>query len=187
MPKKTPGSGAEPQLLVTTGTSGDESGDFGRSGVAYREVAFVQFTLNQDMRDEKPNLTAKQFKKRLATIEQRLDKLISAKRKFTDPDNARFARRLRKQREHLFTFLTQDGVDPTNNRAERDLRPAVVVRKTGGCNKTKKGADTHAVNTSVIATAKKNGQNLVLYIADVLRTPPGTPLPLPITTARASP
>lgn len=140
------------------------------------------------LRDAKPELTARQFKVRLGKIERRLDALIAEDRQLTDPDNARFAKRLRKQRDHLFTFLTRDGVEPTNNRAERDLRPAVVVRKTGGCNKTQEGAKTHAVNASILATARKNGINPVGYLTDILLTPPGATLPLPLpAAARASP
>ena len=58
--------------------------------------------------------------------------MIAEGRKITDPDNARLAKRLRKQRKNLSTFLELEGVEATNNRAERALRPAVVVRKTGG-------------------------------------------------------
>jgi len=140
------------------------------------------------LRDAKPALTERQFKVRLGKIERRLDYLIAESRNFSDPDNARFAKRLRKQREHLFTFLTRDGVEPTNNRAERDLRPAVVVRKTGGCNKSEQGAKAHAVNSSILVTARKNGVNPVGYISDILLAPPGVPLPLPLPAgARASP
>ena len=59
------------------------------------------------------------------------DARIAEKRRFTDRDNARFARRLRKQRQHLLRFFRVEGVEATNNRAERALRPAVLVRKTG--------------------------------------------------------
>jgi len=48
---------------------------------------------------------------------------------YTDPDNARLAKRLRKQREHLLRFLDHDGLDATNNLAAREIRPAVIARK----------------------------------------------------------
>jgi hypothetical protein len=87
--------------------------------------------------------------------------------------------RLRKQRENLFTFLTVEGAEPTNNRAERMLRPAVIVRKTGGCNKTQAGARTHSINASVLTTARQNGVNVIRYIAEVLTTPAELPALLP--------
>ena len=33
------------------------------------------------------------------------------------------------RREHLWTFTRVEGVEPTNNTAERALRPAVIYRK----------------------------------------------------------
>jgi hypothetical protein len=48
-------------------------------------------------------------------------------------------KRLNKRRDHLFTFLDHDGVDATNNLAERQLRPAVIARKISCGNKTQKG------------------------------------------------
>lgn len=88
-------------------------------------------------------------------LEAALDRLLA--RHLTDPDNARFAKTLRKQRPRLLTFLYHDAVAPTNNAAERELRPAVVVRKTGGCNRTEAGAQAHAVLASVLRTCQKQG------------------------------
>ena len=48
--------------------------------------------------------------------------------------------------------------DATNNRAERQPRPAVITRKTTGCNRTDEGAETHAILSSVLATChQRNG------------------------------
>ena len=46
-----------------------------------------------------------------------------------DPDVARTALGLLKHWNHLFTFLEHEGVEPTNNSAERGIRPAVQWRK----------------------------------------------------------
>jgi len=129
---------------------------------------------------EKPDLTPRRFRRRLGKIRRRLDALIDEGRRFSDPDNARFARRLRRQRKHLFTFLTNDQTDPTNNRAERMLRPAVIVRKTGACNKTHRGAKTHGVIASVLATARQNAIDGIGYLVQTFTAtgePPALPLP----------
>ena len=44
-------------------------------------------------------------------------------------DAGRFARRIRKEIDSLWTFLIEEGVSPTNNHAERMLRFAVLWRK----------------------------------------------------------
>jgi transposase len=101
-------------------------------------------------------------------LEAALDRLLA--RHLTDADNARFAKTLRKQRPRLLTFLYHDAVAPTNNAAERELRPAVVVRKTGGCNRTDAGAKAHAVLASVLRTCQKQGFDPVEVIQHLLHS-----------------
>jgi transposase len=60
------------------------------------------------------------------TLEQRADSLLKVPR--AQPQEERIRNRLRKQRDHLFTFLKHPEVETTNNRAERQLRPAVIAR-----------------------------------------------------------
>ena len=97
-----------------------------------------------------------------------MDALIATTRHITDPDNLRMTKRLRKQRKRLFTFLTHEGVEATNNAAERSLRPAVITRKTGGCNKTQAGAKTHAILSSLLVTARQQSRNTVHFLRNVL-------------------
>ncbi len=75
---------------------------------------------------------------------------------------------LAKQRPHLLRFLYHEKVDATNNQAERDLRPAVLARKTGRCNKTEAGAKTHAVLSSIIETLRKRGCNPIQDLTALL-------------------
>lgn len=75
------------------------------------------------------------------------------------------AKRLAKQRDHLFTFLYFHQVDPTNNLAERRLRPAVISRKLSCGNRTRKGADTWQILTSIINSFKLTGDSLLQTIA----------------------
>lgn len=63
--------------------------------------------------------------------------------------------RLGKQQDNLFTFLHEQGVDATNNLAERQLRPAVITCKLSAGNRTERGAQTWALLTSIAATARQ--------------------------------
>ncbi len=121
------------------------------------------------LRDQKPHVSAKAFRAQTAALEKRLDRLIDPKRKLTDPDNRRFAKRLRKQRPHLLRFLHTDGLDPTNNQAERMLRPAVITRKTNGCNRTERGALAHAILASILVTCRQQGLPLVEALVKLQR------------------
>jgi transposase len=100
-------------------------------------------------------------------IHAELDRLLAGT--FTDPDNARLAKRLRKQREHLLRFLDRDGVDATNNLAEREVRPAVIARKLSAGNRTESGAETHAVLASVLRTLYRQGRPILDGLTDLLR------------------
>ena len=63
-----------------------------------------------------------------------LDRLLAGT--YTDPDNARLAKLPREHRASVPAFLDHDGVDATNNLAEREVRPAVIARKVSAGNRT---------------------------------------------------
>jgi hypothetical protein len=96
-------------------------------------------------------------------------------RPLKDQDNQKLLRMLRRyhQRGDLLRFLEQPEVEPTNNRVERMLRPAVIARKVSQCSKTWSGADAFATFTSVIQTLLKKGapSSVVEALADLFRAP----------------
>jgi hypothetical protein len=132
---------------------------------ARQMTALLQDALR--LKTEKPNLDPFTFANRARSLETRLDTLIADRRHFTDPDNARFAKRLRKHRPHLLRFLYVDGLDATNNQAERMIRPAVITRKTNGCNRTKSGAETHAILASVLVTCHQHSVPILDYLVQL--------------------
>lgn len=121
------------------------------------------------LKAEKPTLAPDTFTQRATALEAQLDALIDEKRRMTDPDNIRFAKRLRKHRPHLLRFLYLQDLDATNNLAERRLRPAVVTRKTSGCNRTDGGADAHAILSSVLVTCHQQKRPILDYIIELQR------------------
>jgi len=109
----------------------------------------------------------------VAHMEQNLDELLAPPR--GDAAEVRIANRLRKQRPHLLTFLHVAEVDPTNNLAERQLRPAVIARKLSAGNKTQAGLATFEVLVSLAATCRQQGRSFASYVAESLalgRSPP---------------
>jgi transposase len=141
---------------------------FARDGTAVLRATLV-------LKAEKPNLDPATFAQRAQALETQLDTLISRKRRLKDRDNVRYARRLRKHRPHLLRFLYVDGLDATNNLAERQLRPGVIIRKTNGCNRTRGGAETHSVLASVLVTCRQHSVPILDYMVSLQRfgeTPP---------------
>jgi len=102
-------------------------------------------------------------------LEAELDRWLA--RSYRDPANRRLANHLRRERPYLFTFLYCPGLDATNNRAERALRPLVVARKNWGGNRTDKGAHAQAVLSSILATARQQGKNPLDVLIDLLVYP----------------
>jgi hypothetical protein len=76
-----------------------------------------------------------------------------------DPDNQRLLNGIGRQhdRGHVLRFLADPQVEPTNNRAERVLRPAVIARKVSQCSKNPAGAQAFAAFKSVVQTLAKQG------------------------------
>ena len=76
-------------------------------------------------------------------------------------------------------FLNDPSIEPSNNRAERALRPAVIARKVSQCSKNTQGAEAFAAFTSVLRTLARNGdQSLVEGISQVFRAAPVRASPL---------
>ena len=73
---------------------------------------------------------------------------------------------------YLSSLVVEDEptIEPTNNRAERALRPAVIARKVSHCSKTPRGAETFAAFTSVLRTlAKTQAGSLIEGLVHVFR------------------
>jgi transposase len=80
---------------------------------------------------------------------------------YEDDELRKLAKHMTKHLKEWFTFLRIKGVPPTNNHAERQLRPSVVVRKTNGCHKTLAGALKHAVLMSLIVTCEQQNRRFL--------------------------
>jgi transposase len=75
-------------------------------------------------------------------------------------------REILKQRDALFTFLDEEGVDPTNNAAERAIRFAVLMRK--GCfgSDSAKGSRFIERFLTVRATLRRQKRDLYRFLKD---------------------
>jgi transposase len=71
--------------------------------------------------------------------------------------------------ESMWTFARVEGVEPTNNEAERALRPAVVRRKKSFGSASAGGETWLARILGVTQTLKKRGLAVLEYLAEALR------------------
>ena len=81
-------------------------------------------------------------------------------RKFKLAELKTLAKRIIKYRREMYTFI-EKNLEPTNNNAEREIRPGVLMRKTSYGNRSGSGAKNQAILMSIIRTANKRGLNFV--------------------------
>ena len=94
-----------------------------------------------------------------------------------------FANNLLKIWPALWTFVTHEGVEPTNNAAERSLRGPVIHRKLSHGTRTDDGERFIERALSASVTCRLQKRSLFAYLADLLtaharrRTTPPSPEP----------
>jgi transposase len=98
----------------------------------------------------------------------RLIRLISTYEDRKD-DAGRFARRLLREIESLWTFLVEEGVAPTNNHAERMLRFAVLWRKRSYGTRGEKGDRWVERILSLRQTCRLRSKRTYPVLVDALR------------------
>jgi hypothetical protein len=130
---------------------------------------------------KRDDFTPKHDSGRIGKIDQRLCALAAA----AYADASRLAKRLSRTRDHLWTFLHEVNVRFENNFAERQIRPALILRKNSQSNRSEQGAATQGVLMSIHRTLRLRGHNPAKAITDALKSylingkPPPLPAPAP--------
>lgn len=96
-----------------------------------------------------PDDTPARRRQKIRNLQARVRALIS--KEYTESHCLRFVKRLRRERNHLFTFIRLN-TDRTNNVSERALRPSAKARTVSYGSKTYEGAYKHAVICTIRET-----------------------------------
>lgn len=129
------------------------------------------------LNNQRAELDGRVFERRKRRIHQRLDQLIAEP--YDDDDARRLAKRLKNFRGELLTFLDHEGVPPTNNLAEQQMRKPVMARKICQQNRSERGAKTHAILLSLFRTAELQGHQPIDYVITLTKAAiEGNPLQL---------
>jgi transposase len=86
-------------------------------------------------------------------LEGELDALLRIKPTHRAGDKLRKV--IKRWRQHLFVFLANRAIPPTNNGSEQALRPCVIFRKVTNCFRSEWAAELYAGIRSVIETARR--------------------------------
>jgi transposase len=120
-------------------------------------------------------LSLEQYRHRGKKVQEKLTYQLRD-RVLSDADNQRLLDGIGMQhdRGRVLLFLECPEIEPTNNRAERGLRPAVIARKVSHCSKNNKGDRTYEAMKSVATTLFLRGKNVAEGLAGLIK---GCPLP----------
>ena len=115
------------------------------------------------------------FRRRGRKLKKELDHHLRD-RILSDEDNQRMLDGIGWQHDkgRVFLFLDIPEVEPTNNRAERGLRPAIIARKVSQCSKNETGARIFETMKSITATLVLRGVNVAAGLAAMMK---GAPMP----------
>jgi transposase len=114
----------------------------------------------------RPAMGEASFAETRAGLESWLDRLLAEVR--TQAGDLAIQKRIGKRRGDVLGCLEEPAAEPTNNRAERSLRPAVIARKLSCGNKTEAGKTSFVILASVAATCRQRGHDFISYLAGLL-------------------
>lgn len=120
-----------------------------------------------------PEKKLSDYEKRVEKLEEKVSQHLRP-RKLKDVDNQRLLKEIGRHHErgNLLRFLHEPTiVEPTNNAAERALRPAVIARKVSQCSKSARGAAAFSAFKSVIGTLKKKGGDVLEKLTELIASP----------------
>jgi transposase len=114
-----------------------------------------------DLAERRQELTVAGYDRRVQEIENRFEAWLEFHGRNPSEALERLARHLADHRYQWLLFLYDEQIPATNNHAERMLRPAVIIRKIGGCNKTLRGALVHSILSSLMVTCHQVGSRFL--------------------------
>ena len=116
-----------------------------------------------------PPITRQQLRLKMIPIEKRFLALAERHLDSPDPDVRTLAEALYKNMDRFFLFVDHEGVEPTNNSAERALRHAVIWRKIMfGC-RSEVGETAVSRLLTVTQTCKMQKRPILAYLTGALQ------------------
>jgi len=140
----------------------DRGGASAELGEALLVHAHQMFTWWHRVRDG--TLQRSTFRSSMSPLRRAVERLLDAGSRSGVPKTAGTCQDILKRREALWTVVQVAGVEPTNNAAERAIRPGVLWRK--GSFGTQSAAGSRFVESmmTVVSTLKQQQRNVLAYL-----------------------
>lgn len=144
-----------------------DSGGKGR-GIAARALAEIDTLFEIWHEYKRGELNHEQLAEKLLPVKQGFREILDEGMTSPNEDLQAISRALDGIWNALWTFTKHAGVEPTNNSAEREGRPAVTLRKTSLGSQSERGSRFVERFLTAAQTLKKSGRKAFDYIVDVV-------------------
>src|SRR6266852_4302184 len=104
------------------------------------------------------------FRSYMSPLRREVERLLEAGSRCGVPKTAGTCRDILKRREALWTFGQVEGVEPTNNTAERSIRPGVLWRKGSFGTQSTEGSCFVESMMTVVTTLKQQQRHVLEYL-----------------------
>ncbi len=164
------------QALVDRGGEAEVVGRWGLAEIARLFAVWHRFRAGECDRQ--------QLRRRLVPLQARMGRLLRRGGESPDRKAAALCRDLNRWWAALWTFARVEGVEPTNNGAERALRPAVLWRNGSFGSDSEAGSRFAERLLTMVASCRQQGRSLLDFLvaageAAVRGSPPPALLPAP--------
>lgn len=146
----------------------ERAGLDGEWGQVMLEYLKTIFELWRDYREKRRSRRSFRRKSRQCRDDFEYGLLVASTKGKHSPSLKRFSRALLRRAENLWVFATRDGVELTNNLAERDLRGIVITRRISYGSKSERGDRFIERINSVVTTLKRQGKSCLDHLAAAL-------------------
>ncbi len=109
-------------------------------------------------------LSRSSFRSYMSPVRREVERLLEAGSTCGVPKTEGMCREILKLRQALWTFVHLDGVEPTNNTAERAIRPGVLWRKGSFGTHSAQGSRFVEAMMTVVATLTQQQRNVLEYL-----------------------
>lgn len=140
---------------------GGESQPIGEALLTQAELMFQWWHAVRD-----GTLSRATFQERMQAVQQRVGELLRQGAACAHPKTAGTCRDILKHEAALWTFVSVEGVEPTNNLAERKIRPNVLWRNGSFGTQSEAGSRFAERIMTVVATLKPQHRNVLDYLTE---------------------
>ena len=142
----------------------ERGGDSERIGVAILAQSDQMFDWWHRIRDG--TMSRATFQANMASVQQEVGALLRQGTTCTHDKTAGTCRDILKREAALWTFVDVEGVEPTNNLGERQVRPGVIWRKMSFGTQSEAGSRFAERIMTVVSTLKQQQRNALDYLTE---------------------